>query len=54
MEQSGWIEATWSLTSNNRRARLYRLTRVGHRRLAEEEAKWNRLTAAVGKLLRFA
>jgi transcriptional regulator len=54
MEQSRWIEATWSLTANNRRARLYRLTRAGHTRLAEEEAKWNRLTAAVGKLLRFA
>jgi transcriptional regulator len=54
MEQAGWIDAAWTLTSNNRRARLYRLTRAGHKRLAEEEAKWNRLTAAVGKLLRFA
>ena len=54
MEQAGWIDAVWTLTSNNRRARLYRLTRAGHKRLAEEEAKWNRLTAAVGKLLRFA
>lgn len=54
MEQAGWIAAAWSLTENNRRARLYRLTRAGLKRLAEEEAKWNRLTDAVGKLLRYA
>jgi len=54
MEQAGWIGAAWSLTENNRRARLYRLTRAGHKRLAEEEAKWTRLTEAVGKLLRYA
>jgi PadR family transcriptional regulator len=54
MEQSGWISAAWNLTANNRRARLYRLTRAGEKRLAEEEAKWTRLTEAVGKLLRFA
>jgi PadR family transcriptional regulator PadR len=54
MEHHGWVGATWSLTENNRRARLYKLTRAGERRLAEEEAKWTRLTGAVGKLLRYA
>ena len=54
MEQAGWISASWSVTANNRRARLYRLTRAGQQRLADEEAKWNRLSAAVGKLLRYA
>jgi PadR family transcriptional regulator len=54
MEQHGWITATWNLTANNRRARLYRLTRAGERRLAEEEARWERLTMAVEKVLRFA
>ena len=54
MEHLGWIGATWSLTENNRRARLYRLTRAGDKRLEEEEAKWTRLTEAVGKLLRYA
>jgi PadR family transcriptional regulator, regulatory protein PadR len=54
MEQHGWITAAWSLTDNNRRARLYKLTRAGEKRLAEEEAKWTRLTEAVGKLLRYA
>ena len=54
MEQHGWVTAVWSLTENNRRARLYKLTRAGEKRLAEEEAKWTRLTEAVGKLLRYA
>jgi len=54
MEHLGWIAAAWSLTANNRRARLYRITRAGEKRLAEDEAKWTRLTEAVGKLLRFA
>jgi transcriptional regulator len=54
MEHHGWITASWSLTENNRRARLYKLTRAGEKRLAEEEAKWTRLTEAVGKLLRYA
>jgi transcriptional regulator len=54
MEQAGWIAAEWQTTVNNRRARLYRLTRTGQRRLNEEQEKWDRLTGAVGKVLRFA
>jgi transcriptional regulator len=54
MEQAGWIAAEWQITANNRRARFYRLTRTGQRRLNEEQEKWDRLTTAVGKLLRFA
>jgi transcriptional regulator len=54
MEQAGWIAAEWQMTANNRRARFYRLTRTGQRRLNEEQDKWDRLTRAVGKLLRFA
>jgi len=44
----------WQITANNRRARLYRLTRAGLKRLDEEQEKWDRLTRAVGKVLRFA
>jgi transcriptional regulator len=53
MEQSGWITATWEVTANNRRARVYRLTRTGQRRLDAEERKWRRLSDAVGRVLRF-
>ncbi len=53
MEQAGWIAAEWKMTVNNRRARVYRLTRSGQRQLEAEEAKWSRLSEGVGKVLRF-
>lgn len=54
MEHAGWIAAEWQITANNRRARLYRLTRAGQKHLDEEQEKWDRLSKAVGKVLRFA
>jgi PadR family transcriptional regulator PadR len=54
MEQARWIAAEWQLTPNNRRARLYRITRAGQKRLDDEQENWDRLTKAVGKVLRFA
>ena len=54
MEQAGWISARWEITATNRRARLYRLTAAGHRRLTEQEQKWEQLAEAVAKVLRFA
>lgn len=54
MEQAGWIAAAWQTTESGRQARIYRLTRVGQKRLSEEEARWARLTEAVAKVLRFA
>ena len=52
MEQAGWISASWEVTSSNRRARVYRLTRAGQKQLDAEEAKWRRLSEAVGRVLR--
>jgi len=54
MEQAGWIAAAWSMTANNRRARMYRLTRAGQKHLDAETEKWDRLTKGVGKVLGFA
>jgi PadR family transcriptional regulator PadR len=54
MEQDGWVSAEWGLSENNRRARFYRLTAIGHRQLAEEEKNWERLTQAVAHVLSFA
>lgn len=54
MEQAGWIAAEWRTTANNRRARVYRLTRAGERRLDEEQTRWSRLTRGVDRVLRFA
>jgi len=54
MTQSGWLRAEWGASENNRRARYYSITASGRRQLAEEEKNWERLTAAVSKVLRFA
>ena len=43
MEEKGWIEAEWSLSENRRRAKYYRLTSGGRRRLRAEEQNWNNI-----------
>src|SRR6266851_6807354 len=52
MEHLGWIKAAWNTTTNNRRARFYTITRAGQRHLGAEQAQWDQLTKAVGKVLR--
>ena len=52
MEAKGWIEAEWGLSENNRRAKYYRLTPDGRRRLRSETETWERYAEAVGKVLR--
>jgi PadR family transcriptional regulator PadR len=54
MEHLGLINAAWTTTTNNRRARLYTLTRAGQNHLDAEQAQWDQLTKAVGKVLRLA
>src|SRR5215831_2784467 len=51
LESRGWISAEWGTSSNNRKARFYQLTKSGRQQLAKEAAKWNRLTAAIGRIL---
>ena len=51
MEEAGWVKSEWASSDNNRRARYYRITTAGRRRLAEERQHWARLAAAVGRLL---
>jgi PadR family transcriptional regulator PadR len=53
LEQQGWIASEWAMSEAARRARFYRLTPTGRKRLAEEEANWSNLTAGVAKVLRF-
>jgi PadR family transcriptional regulator, regulatory protein PadR len=47
MEQERWIASSWGLGENNRRARFYRLTAPGRKRLAEERENWRKITGAV-------
>jgi len=43
MEESGWVEAEWRASANNRRAKYYRLTSAGRAQLKDEERQWNQL-----------
>ena len=51
LEQGGWIEAEWGVSENNRRAKFYRLTPEGQRRLADETRSWRRYVGAVDLVL---
>ena len=54
LEQQGWIEAEWGESDNNRRAKFYSLTRKGRKRLEQESAAWERLSAAISFIVRTA
>lgn len=51
LERRGWINARWSASENNRRAKYYQLTRAGKKQLKADEAAWRKLSLAVGLLL---
>jgi len=54
MESEGWVEAEWTVSDTNRRVKLYRITAAGRKQLARERESWERLSRAVGKVLRLA
>lgn len=51
LESKGFIEAEWGLSGNNRKARFYKLTPAGRKQLTSEMRLWERITAAVGRVL---
>jgi DNA-binding PadR family transcriptional regulator len=51
LEHQGVIESEWGTSENKRKAKFYRLTAAGRRRLGEEEASWKRLVAAMTSAL---
>ena len=54
IEQQGWITSEWNTSENNQRARFYTLSKAGRKQLETEEANWERLSAAVARVLRSA
>ena len=54
LEEEGWIASEWGASENNRRAKFYRLTRNGERQLEREQENWQRLAAAVFRVLETA
>ena len=51
MEAKSWIIAEWAQSDNNRRAKYYRLTKVGRKRLEEEKQDWNRLAEVIAAVM---
>lgn len=54
LEHEGWIAGEWGQSENKRRARFYRLTAAGRRRLEAEEKKWNEFAGVMGTILKAA
>ena len=54
LERRGWIKGDWGESENNRRARYYTLTAAGKKQLASERADFERMVAAIQKVLQTA
>jgi transcriptional regulator len=51
MEEQGWLASEWGESENNRRAKYYRITKAGRRRLEAETEKWGRVALAMTRAL---
>ena len=51
LEQKGWIKGAWGESENNRRAKYYRLTAAGQRRVGEERQNWSEVVLAIAKVM---
>jgi PadR family transcriptional regulator PadR len=54
LEHQAWIEAEWSTSELGRRAKYYRLTASGRRQLAIEASEWERMSTAIGRVMKLA
>jgi len=51
LEDQGWISSEWGESENKRKAKYYRLTAEGKRRLQSEREKWNRMAEVIAGIL---
>jgi PadR family transcriptional regulator PadR len=51
---NGWVTAEWGQSENNRRARYYRLTALGRKQLAAQDANFSLLLGAIARVLQTA
>ena len=54
LEHQGLIEAEWAVSELGRRAKYYRLTAAGRKRLSHEASEWERMANAIGRVMRLA
>ena len=52
MEEAGWLSSSWGESENNRRAKYYRRTKAGERRLGVETEQWTTVSRAIGHALK--
>jgi transcriptional regulator len=51
LHKQGWISSEWSVSENNQRVKVYRLTAAGRRQLASERSRWQQLLEAMSGIL---
>jgi transcriptional regulator len=51
MEEAGWLQSSWGVSENNRRAKYYHLTKAGQRQLEAETRDWQRISLAIATAL---
>jgi PadR family transcriptional regulator, regulatory protein PadR len=51
LEMKGWIDSRWERSELNRRAKFYRLTPAGKKRLKQEHSEWVSFAAAIGRVM---
>jgi PadR family transcriptional regulator PadR len=51
LEQEGYIASEWGVSDNNRKAKYYKLTRAGRKRLNTETQEWEQTTAILARFL---
>ena len=54
LQLQGWVKSEWGTSQTGRRARYYRLTAAGRKRLGEEISDFDRLVAAIARVLQTA
>ena len=54
LEHQGWIDAEWAVSELGRRAKYYRLTPAGRRQLTVEVGEWERMSAAIDRVMKLA
>jgi transcriptional regulator len=52
LEHQGWITSEWGESENNRKAKFYRLSAAGKRRLQTESDKWNLMADVIAEIMR--
>src|SRR5580765_4068371 len=54
LQDRGWIESEWGQSENNRRAKYYKLTKAGRKRLEVESDGWDRMCLAIRQVMQSA